>query len=163
MVDYQWIVRVILVGIGATFIMDAWSALLKALGIPTLNYALVGRWLGHIGRGTFMHDNIRQSSAIPYERALGWFIHYFIGVVFAASFVMIEGIRWLYQPTILASIIFGFATVVVPLFVMQPSMGAGIAALKTPTPLKNCLRSMMTHTIFGLGLFVAAVVVNLLL
>jgi hypothetical protein len=51
--------------------------------------------------------------------------------------------------------------VVAPLFVMQPAMGSGFAASKTPTPLKNCLRSLANHTVFGLGLYASALLVAL--
>jgi hypothetical protein len=50
--------------------------------------------------------------------------------------------------------------VALPLFVMQPAMGAGVASSGTPTPLKNCLRSLANHTVFGLGLYVSAVVIT---
>ena len=32
-----------LIGIGATAVMDAWLVLLQRLGVPTLNFAFVGR------------------------------------------------------------------------------------------------------------------------
>jgi len=41
-------------------------------------------------------------------------------------------------------------------------MGAGFASSKTPTPLRNCLRSLVTHGVFGLGLYVSAVVFSLM-
>lgn len=44
---------------------------------------------------------------------------------------------------------------------MQPAMGAGLASSRTPTPLKNCLRSLITHAVFGGGLYGAAVVLTL--
>ena len=40
-----------LLGIGATAVMDAWLLLLKRLGVPTLNFAFIGRWVGHLLRG----------------------------------------------------------------------------------------------------------------
>jgi hypothetical protein len=45
------------------------------------------------------------------------------------------------------------------LLVMQPAMGAGVASSKTRTPLRNCIKSIATHTVFGIGLYVAAAVV----
>jgi hypothetical protein len=39
---------------------------------------------------------------------------------------------------------------------MQPAMGAGIASSRTPTPLKNSLRSLANHAVFGLGLYLSA-------
>jgi len=37
-------------GIGATIIMDIWLLILKIFNIPTLNFALLGRWIGWILR-----------------------------------------------------------------------------------------------------------------
>ena len=45
---------------------------------------------------------------------------------------------------------------------MQPAMGSGFAASRTPTPLKNCLRSLANHTVFGLGLYLSALVIALI-
>jgi Protein of unknown function (DUF2938) len=47
-------------------------------------------------------------------------------------------------------------TVVAPLFILQPAMGAGIASSKTPKSVFNCIKSLATHTVFGLGLYLAA-------
>jgi hypothetical protein len=47
-------------------------------------------------------------------------------------------------------------TVVAPLFILQPALGAGIASSKTPRPVFNSLKSLATHVVFGFGLFLAA-------
>ena len=73
-----------------------------------------------------------------------------------AAAVPATRLRWLEQPTLLPALVFGALTVVAPWFVMQPAMGAGVLALKTPTPLKNGLRNLANHTVFGVGLYVAA-------
>ena len=45
----------VLIGIGATLVMDAWALFLRRFfGITSLNYALVGRWLGYMPRGIFL-------------------------------------------------------------------------------------------------------------
>ena len=44
--DVDIAARVLLIGIGATATMDAWLALMKRLKRPTLDFALVGRWVG---------------------------------------------------------------------------------------------------------------------
>ncbi len=54
-----------------------------------------------------------------------------------------------------------WATVSAPLFVMQPAMGAGFAASRTPTPVRNVIRSIANHTVFGLGLYLAATALTL--
>ena len=52
----------------------------------------------------------------------------------------------------------GLATVVAPWFVMQPAMGAGIAGSRTPDPRATRLRNLGTHAVYGLGLYLAAIV-----
>ncbi len=153
------ITRVVLMGIGATAIMDVWLALMKALGVPTLNFALVGRWVGHLCHGKFAHASIGQAHPIQRESELGWVTHYAVGIAFALLLACIQGVAWLHEPTLAPAIAVGAATVAVPLFVIQPAMGAGFAAAKTPTPAKNCLRSVITHTVFGLGLYLSAVLI----
>jgi hypothetical protein len=50
----------------------------------------------------------------------------------------------------------GVITVLAPWLLLQPALGAGIASSKTPRPLFNALKSLVTHTVFGVGLFLAA-------
>jgi hypothetical protein len=156
MLSTQDIAQVMLVGAGATAFMDAWLLALRRLGIPTGDFALVGRWVGHLARGHFVHASIAKARPIAVERTLGWLTHYVVGIAFAASLVALQGIDWLQRPTLLPALAFGVATVVMPLFVMQPAMGSGFAAAKTPAPIKTCLRSLANHTVFGAGLFLAA-------
>jgi hypothetical protein len=70
----------------------------------------------------------------------------------------LRGADWLANPTVLPALAFGIASVAAPWFVMQPAMGAGIASSKTPTPWKNRARSLANHTVFGIGLYLAAIV-----
>lgn len=150
------IIRIILVGIGATALMDIWSMLLKILGIPTLNYALVGRWVGHIFEGKILHTHIGKSIPVQNELWLGWGTHYITGILFCALLVHLECIAWLNDPKWLPAVVLGAATVIFPFFIMQPAMGMGFAAQRTPTPLKNCMRSFLAHLIFGYGLYLSA-------
>ena len=80
--------------------------------------------------------------------------------MFAGLLVCLQGTAWTKDPSILPAIAVGLFTVLVPLFVMQPAMGAGFAASKTPSPVKSCIRSAVNHTVFGAGLYVSAVVVE---
>lgn len=150
-------IKIFLVGMGATLVMDIWSSILKRLGNPTLDYALVGRWVGHMLHGRFAHEAIGRASPIAGERWLGWMIHYATGAVFAGLLVRVAGSDWLANPTLLTALSVGVATVAFPLFIMQPAMGAGFAASRTPTPMKNRLRSLATHAVFGCGMCLAAV------
>lgn len=151
---------VLLVGAGATAVMDAWTVLLGRLGVPTGNLALVGRWVGHIARGRWSHASIQRADPIPREGALGWLIHYAVGITFAALLVALQGAAWLHEPALAPALAFGVATVAMPLLVMQPAMGAGLLSSKTATPLKNSLRSLANHAVFGVGLYLAAEVLD---
>lgn len=154
--DLAWIA---LVGAGATAVLDLWLAALRRLGVRSLDMALVGRWIGHLVRGRFVHAAIASASPVPAERALGWLTHYAIGVAFAGLLLLALGRGWTHAPTLLPAVAVGVGTVLAPLFVMQPAMGAGIASSRTPTPLKNCLRSVINHGVFGVGLYAAATAV----
>lgn len=144
-------------GLGATLLMDGWTLLRRhLLGVPTLDYALVGRWVGHMPRGQFRHAAIAKAAPVTGERALGWAIHYLTGIVFAIALVALAGSSWLYQPTLLPALLLGVATVALPFLLMQPALGLGIAAAKTAKPAKARLHSLITHAIFGLGLYLTA-------
>ena len=144
-------------GIGATAVMDLWLMALNRLGVTTLNFAFIGRWGGHLLRGQLRHAAIARSHPIRGELALGWLLHYATGIAFAALLLAFQGSAWAFEPTLLPALTMGLATVIVPLFLIQPAMGSGFAARRTPTPLKNCLRSLANHGVFGLGLYLSAV------
>ena len=148
--------HIVLVGIGATAVMDAWLFLLSRLGVPTASFAMVGRWVGHFAHGQFAHPAISKAAPLPFEHALGWLTHYVIGIAYAALLVATQGASWLSEPSFLPALAAGVVTVAAPWFVMQPAMGAGFLATKTPTPLTNCLRNLANHAAFGTGLYLAA-------
>jgi hypothetical protein len=145
---------ILLIGVAATAAMDAWSLARKTLlGLPAPDFALVGRWLGHMPRGRFRHHRIAEATPIASERALGWAAHYLIGVLFAAVLVGLGGPAWLARPTRGLALAVGIATVAAPFLVMQPGMGAGLAARRTPRPWLARRQSLLNHAVFGLGLY----------
>ncbi|WP_434026667.1 DUF2938 domain-containing protein [[Pseudomonas] boreopolis] len=152
----QQAVHVVLVGLGATAFMDLWLACLKRLGARTQAMALIGRWVGHWRRGIFFHAAIADAPPVRHERALGWAVHYIVGIAFAALLVLLEDAGWMHRPTLGPAIALGIATVAAPWLVMQPAMGAGIASARTPAPFRNRAKSLATHFVFGLGLYLAA-------
>jgi Protein of unknown function (DUF2938) len=66
------------------------------------------------------------------------------------------GQDWARQPSLGPAISVGLLTVVAPFLVMQPCMGFGIAASKAQGPNVMRLRSLVTHLIFGVGLYGSA-------
>lgn len=153
---FEQLFQILVLGIGATIVMDIWLFILMQLNIPTLNFALLGRWIGWIFKGKIRHYPISQSPQIQHESLLGWCTHYSVGVLFAFIFILFAGETWLIQPQFYSAFAFGLITVLVPFLIMQPAMGAGIAAANTPEPWLNPLKSLINHGIFGCGLYLAA-------
>ena len=153
----------VVMGVAGSALMDAWSLLLRrGFHVATLDYALLGRWIGHFPRGRYIHDRIASAESVGGERLLGWFAHYAIGVTFALLLLAIWGVAWVRSPTILPAMLVGLGTIVGPWFVMQPAMGAGIAGSRTPNPGATRLRNLATHAVYGVGLYVSAVALSTL-
>lgn len=143
-------------GLLATLWMDILSFCTSRLSaIPFPNYPMVGRWFGYIGRGTILQRHTPSAEAIKSEKVIGWLAHYTVGIGFSLVFMALNGDTWLTTPTLLPALVMGMVTVVLPYFIMQPCMGLGIAAAKTPNPAKARMLSLYNHTLYGIGLYLA--------
>jgi hypothetical protein len=152
--------KIIAVGIGATLILDIWNFILSLLDIKSLDYRFVGRWIGNFFNGKFYHNNIMLTPAIRNELFIGWTTHYMIGISFSFLLIFVFGKTWLSQPLIIPAIIIGIVTVVFPLFIMQPALGFGIASSNLPNPLMRVLKNIVTHLVYGSGLFLTGLLIN---
>jgi hypothetical protein len=149
----------VLIGIGGTVVLDLWAALLQRFfGVPATNWAMVGRWVGHMPAGRFLHENIGKAGPVSGELAIGWVVHYAIGIGYGLLLVGLWGAEWLRQPTLLPPIILVLGLLVAPYLIMRPGMGSGIAGAKTPKPNVTRLKSLVGHSVFGLGMYVTALV-----
>jgi len=158
-----YLMSAVLTGAGATALVDVWAAARKWLfGIPSLDYGLVGRWFAYIARRRFRHDPIAATASVQGECLIGWVAHYLIGIAFAAVVLAFWGLDWARHPTLGPALVVGIGSVAAPFFVMQPAMGAGIAASRTPHPARARFHSVVTHGIFGLGLYGAGWLTSLL-
>jgi hypothetical protein len=156
-------IRVALIGIVATALIDAWALIRRTLFDSALpNYRHVGRWIGHFPYGRLRHDRIADAPAVARELSIGWLAHYLIGMAFASLVPALWGVAWLDHPTFAPALLVGIGSVAAPFLLMQPAMGAGIAASRSPAPTAARLQSLLTHTLFGVALFVAARVAALL-
>ena len=99
--------------------------------------------------------------AFPHEAALCWAIHYATGIAYAALFLLIVRNGWQADPTLLPALAFGAVSVVAPFFILQPGLGAGIAASRAPRPNVARFKSFLTHLVFGAGLYLTAVIMLL--
>jgi hypothetical protein len=158
----EYAVFAVLIGAGATLVTDVWTWIRKHLtGVAPPDYGLVGRWIAYMPRGRFRHDPISSSPRIPHERVFGWTAHYLIGIAFASMLLAIWGIDWVRHPTIGPALVIGMGSVAAPLLILQPGMGLGFAASRTPNPAAVRMRSIVMHAVFGVGLYITGSLVNL--
>lgn len=159
----NYLVCALITGVCATVVMDLWGIIRKPLlGIAPPDYGLVGRWFAHMAQGRFRHESIAASPPVHGERLIGWVAHYLIGITFAAILIGIWGLTWVQHPTIGPALIVGICTVAAPFLLMQPGMGAGIAASRTPRPAVTRLQSLITHAVLGLGFYAGGWAIHLL-
>jgi hypothetical protein len=157
------ILKTLAIGIGATLAIDIWVSFLKLFKIKSLDYRYVGRWIGNFSKGKFFHNKIQDTLPVPHELILGWTVHYLIGITFAFILVFVYGVSWLDKPTFLPAIIIGLITSIAPFFIMQPAFGFGIASSRLPYANLLRLKSLSTHLIYGIGLYLCAEVLNVIL
>ena len=153
--------QILFMGIFATVCIDLWALVLKhGLKQQTTDWGIAGRWFAWIPRGKFFHQPIGKTEPVKHERIIGWTVHYTIGVIYAAMYMIIVNNFMHTEPTLLSAVVFGVVTVVAPWFIMQPGFGMGIMASKVPDPGTKRLMSLSVHAIFGIGLYVGWNVVS---
>jgi hypothetical protein len=145
----------LIIGVIATIGMDIWAVVVKhVLRLPTADWAMVGRWFGHMPRGVFVHRPISDSAPIPNELVIGWIGHYVTGVVYGLAYLYIVQVLIPTGPSLNSALVFGLITVVAPWFLMQPAMGAGVFATKTPRPGLMRIINLSMHAVFGVSLYI---------
>jgi len=159
MFDIFW--RGIVIGIGATVLMDIWAIVLnRFFGQAPANWAPVGRWFYHLKNGKVFHDSIGNAAPYEHELALGWISHYVTGIVYGLALVIVMGQPWLAAPTFIPAWILGIVTVGAGWFLLQPGLGIGWAASKTANPNKVRAMNLIAHTVFALGLYGTALLIR---
>lgn len=160
-VKLEIIAKAMFLGLGASLFMDFALYLSSLLfDTKTKDYAILGRWIFYVFDGVFMHESIRQSNPVSHELILGWLVHLSVGIFFACLFLQLSNNNWLGKPTLLTPLVFSTATIVFPFFILQPSMGAGVIASNTPEPWVARFNSLFTHILFGIGLYVTAILLS---
>ncbi|KFC63574.1 Cold shock protein (Beta-ribbon, CspA family) [Bosea sp. LC85] len=157
----EFLVRSVLIGVGATLLFDLWSQFLKrAFGLSTPNWAMTGRWFGHLAQGRLAHEDIARSEPVANELALGWVAHYLIGILFAAILLAIWGLDWARNPSFAPALIVGLVTIGCGWFILQPGTGAGIAASRKPNAGQIRAMNIAGHVVFGVGLYCSALLLR---
>ncbi len=147
----------VFMGLLATGAMDLWGLALNRLaGQPLPNWAMPGRWVVHLTRGTVFHDAITEATEVRGELQIGWAFHYAVGIAYGIVLATIMGPGWLNQPTFFPALLFSILMVGFGWFLLQPGMGLGWAASRTPNPWKVRFMNLAAHTVFALGLWLGA-------
>jgi hypothetical protein len=154
--DVSVVYQAVIVGVIATISIDLFALLLKrGFSLPTTNWAMVGRWFGHLHKGIWIHRSIGQSQTIAHELLIGWVAHYLVGIGYALAYFYIVKELFSVSPSLFSAVIFGLATLVAPWFILQPGLGLGVIANKSPQPWVVRLISIAVHGLFGVSLYVA--------
>ncbi len=102
------VIQGVLIGTIATIGMDIWAAVVKyVFRLPTADWAMVGRWFGHMPRGTFAHHPISDTAPIPNELVIGWIAHYITGLVYGLAYLYIVQVLLTSGPSLISALVFG--------------------------------------------------------
>jgi hypothetical protein len=158
----EFVYLAVLIGAGGTALLDLWARLLNRLfGLPLPPWHLVGRWFAHMPRGRFVHRaGIGQTPPVANELAIGWGMHYLVGICFATALLLIWGVEWAHSPTFLPALIVGLVTVGAGWFMLQPGMGVGVACSGAPKPNVARMQNVVGHVVFALGMYGTALFVG---
>ena len=147
----------IIMGVGGTVAMDIWALIQHWIfKMPLPNWGNPGRWFAHLPK--IFHDDISKSPPVKNEVAIGWAFHYTVGIIYGIAWILIAGEAWIANPTFLPLWIFALATIAAGWFLLHPGMGLGWALSKTATPWKGRFLGLVAHTIFGLGMWLPALI-----
>jgi len=157
MIDTAMLIKGALVGMAGTVLLDIWALFLAGImSVPPTNWAMVGRWLGNMAHGKFHHASIGAAEPVKGELTIGWVAHYIIGIGYGLLLLALLGAAWLKEPTVLPPLILSWVLLIAPYFMMMPGMGMGFAGSKTPNPAITRIKSAVAHSVFGLGMYLAA-------
>ena len=142
-------------GILGAVLMDITESAMARVGIRSgVNAALVGRWFLGLTRGRLAHADIHASPSLPREAGLGWAFHFLIGgggvaLIYPAA-LLAAGVPSPDHP-ILAGLMFGLVTSLLPWFVLLPAFGWGWFGRRGPPGGNALLASPLSHIAYGLG------------
>lgn len=141
------------VGVGSTVILDVFVLLVeKYLKIPGTDWGVVGRWLLGLSHGQLVLKSESTSSTTSFEKLLGWGFHYFVGVSYAALIIIIYGVGFIENPTIVPALIVGlFISTLAGLMILMPGLGLGFMGRLVEGWVAMFAYLFIAHAIFSFG------------
>jgi hypothetical protein len=143
-------------GIVGAALMDITEMAMSRIGIRSgVDVALVGRWFLGVTRGRLAHRDIAMSPSVPGEARAGWAFHFLVGgggvaLIFPAVLPALGAPDPAQR--ILAGLLFGLVTSLLPWLVLLPSFGWGWFGRRGPRGANALLASPLSHLPYGLGI-----------
>tara|TARA_B110000438_G_C15569124_1_gene544594 strand:+ start:94 stop:576 length:483 start_codon:yes stop_codon:yes gene_type:complete len=149
----------IISGLIATFLFDLYQISLSyAYNINKPKWNLVGRYFIGITKKNYFIENIESEKEITNELIIGYIIHYLIGLIFGAIYLLINKLLYV-EPSIILALIIGFITVLGSWCIMMPlAYNMGFFASKKEEQKQIMVQNLIAHFIFGIGLYLGYVV-----
>ena len=141
-------------GLVATYAMDVAGRKIVEPALGKGPSGGLGRWIGHMLRGRFTHDDITMAAPVAHEATIGTAAHYAIGLILGAGYAVLLRIPDAGQNSLPRATAYGIATTVFPWFWMFPARGQGVMGLRDRDPRVPAF-ALCTHIAYGLGLGVA--------
>lgn len=142
-----------LAGAVATYGMDvAGGRIATALGMKPPSG--LGRWVGHMFRGRFTHDDITASAPVAHEATIGMIAHYTIGLALGVAYALLLRIPRAHANSVRRATAYGVATTALPWFWMFPARGQGLMGLRNRDPRVPAF-ALATHIAYGVSLGIA--------
>jgi hypothetical protein len=140
-------------GVLATYGMDFGTQRIVAPALRMTPPSNLGRWIGHMFKGRFTHEDISKAEPIAHEARIALAAHYTIGLVLGAGYALLLQVQvpQSRQSTLSRAAAYGAATTVFPWFWMFPARGQGVMGLRD-RDLRVPAFALCTHIVYGLGL-----------
>jgi len=114
----------------------------------------LGRWIGHMFRGQFTHEDITKAAPVTHEAEIGMVAHYGSGLVLGLGYALFLRVPQQRPSSLPRALGYGVATTVFPWFWMFPARGQGVLGLRDGD-LRAPARALCAHAAYGVGLGLA--------
>lgn len=138
-------------GVAATYVMDLAGRRIVAPALGRGPAGNLGRWIGHMFRGRFTHEDIAKSPPVPHEASIGAASHYAIGFVLGAAYAVLLRVPVTRPSSLPRAVGYGIGTTVFPWFLMFPARGQGVMGLRDRDARVPAF-ALGTHIAYGFGL-----------
>ena len=145
----------IISGVIATIIFDIYQLSLSyAYNIKKPNWSIAGRYFAGLKYKKFYRSNLENDPPINNELIIGYFGHYFIGIIYGLTYVILNTIFY-EEPSLIFALLIGFITVLGAWCVMMPfAYNIGFFASQKEEQKQIMVQNLLAHFVFGIGLYI---------